>query len=374
MKIAVNTRLLLVNRMEGIARFIYETTKQMVLMNPSVEFHFFFDRAYDPSFIFADNVTGHVLSPQSRHPILWYLWFEHTVPKYLKKLDIDVFYSGDMYLSLKTNVPTVLVSHDLNYIHYPEGLKWSHLKFLKYYFPKYHNAADHIITVSNFTKQDVIKQYGISGDRITVAHNAIPEHFREISKKEKGDFKVKHTGGQEFFIYIGSLHPRKNLGRLLLAFEKFKISKPSDIKLILFGRLAFKNSGLFETYNTLKFKEDIIFLDDTTADIALALGSAIGLCYISLFEGFGIPILESFKAGVPVITSNVSSMPEVAGDSALLVNPLDIGDIAEAMLSLAQDSDLRTKLIEKGKIRVQEFSWEKSASTIFKVLKSVSNH
>lgn len=358
--------------MEGIARFIYETTKEMVLSHPEVEFHFFFDRPYDDSFIFSENVIPHVLKPPSRHPILWYLWFEHAVPTALKRHNIDVFYSGDMYMSLKTNVPTVMVSHDLNYIHYPDGLRWSHLKYLNYYFPKYHRAARHLITVSEFTKQDVIQQYGIDSNKITVAYNAIPNHFRKLSIKEKTEFKNGVTSGKDYFIYLGSMHPRKNLRRLLLAFDNFKIRSNSDFKLVLFGRLAFKNSNLFKTFNNLKYKEEIIFLDDKESDISLALGAAFALCYASLFEGFGIPILEAFKAEVPVITSNVSSMPEVAQDSAILVNPLSVEDISDAMLKLIQNNSLKRTLVENGSLRVKDFSWRKSADIIFEKLVSVT--
>ena len=155
MDIAVNTRLLLAHRMEGVARYIYETTKRMVINHPEVQFHFLFDRPFDEQFVFGDNVQAHVIGPQARHPILWYLWFERSLPAFFKKHKINAFYSGDMYLSLNTNVPTLMISHDLNYLHYPKGLRWSHLKYYQHYMPKFHLKADKLITVSKATLEEV---------------------------------------------------------------------------------------------------------------------------------------------------------------------------------------------------------------------------
>ena len=364
--------MLLAHRMEGVSRYIYETTKRMVLNNPDVEFHFLFDRQYDEKFIFADNVIPHVLHPQARHPLLWYLWFEHSVPRFLKKNKIDAFYSGDMWLSLKAKTPTLLVSHDLNYIHYPKGIQWSHLKFLNYYFPKYHERADHIVAVSNYSKQDIIKEYDIETDKISVAYNSSPDDFPPLTYEEKVFFKKQFTDDQEYFVYIGSMHPRKNLKRLMLAFDLYKEMSNSEDKLVLFGRLAFKNSQLFSTFNSLKCKNDIVFLNDDDCEISTALGAARALCYISLFEGFGIPILEAFKSKVPVITSNVTSMPEVSGDAAILVDPNSEQDIANAMFSIRSNNALRSELIKKGSQRLGDFSWEISSELIFNRLKEMS--
>jgi len=195
--------------MEGIARYIYETTKRMVLAHPEDEFHFFFDRPYDEDFIFADNVTGHVLSPPARHPLLWHLWFEWAVPARLKKINADVFLSGDMYLSRKTKVPTIMVSHDLGYEHYPHHLRWSHKKYMLHYSKIYHHKASHLIAVSQATKDDIIDTYKINGSKITVAHNATPNGFKPISESEKKKLQIEFTQGDPFFIYLGSLHPRK---------------------------------------------------------------------------------------------------------------------------------------------------------------------
>jgi len=323
--------------MEGIARYIYETTKRMVLAHPEDEFHFFFDRPYDEQFIFADNVIAHVLSPQSRHPILWHLWFEWAVPKKLNEIKADVFLSGDMYLSLKTKVPTLMVSHDLGYEHYPEHIKWSHRKFMLSYSPKYHKKADHLIAVSEATKKDIIQTYQIPQNKITVAANAVPEGFLPLGDDEKKKIRNKLTGGNPYFIYVGSLHPRKNIANLLLAFDKLKSENTVPHKLVVFGRAAFKTSKIYDTFKKMDYKEDVLFIDDKNLPVARAMGAAEALCYVSLYEGF-------------------------------IVNPNNVHSIAEGMWKVASDKSYSDKLVDAGKIRVEKYSWDKSADTIFKEL------
>ncbi len=353
--------------MEGVARYIYETTESMVLSHPEVQFHFLFDRPYDKKFIFADNVTPHVIGPPSRHPLLWYLWFERSLPAFFEKHDIDVFYSGDMYMSLRADVPTLMVSHDLNYLHYPEGLRWSHLKFYQKYMPLYHDAADHLITVSEATKIDVIDQYGIDPDKISVAYNAVPGGFSVLDNDTVVEVRNQHTQASPYFVYVGSLHPRKNVERLLTAYDLYR-SRSGDnevIKLVIFGRKAWKADTIFKTYDNLRYREDVIFLSNDDVSVHKIMGAASALCYISLFEGFGIPILEAYSSGIPVITSNVSSMPEVAGDGAILVDPHNITEIAQAMHSVVTDDLLRQELVINGQNQLPQFSWKESADIIF---------
>ena len=374
MQIAVNTRLLLAHRMEGVARYIYETSKEMVLSHPEVQFHFLFDRPYDEQFIFADNVIPHVIGWPSRHPLLWYLWFERSLPKFLRNNNIDVLYSGDMYMSLHANIPTLMVSHDLNYLHYPEGLRWSHLKFYQKYMPLYHKAADHLITVSEATKKDVIEKYNVKEDNITVAYNSVPSGFEMMTKEEIADVRMKFTKGCPYLVYVGSLHPRKNVERLLLAYDRYKSADDNadNIQLVIYGRKAWKTDAIFSIYNQMKYKEDVVFLSNEDATVHKITGAATAMCYVSLFEGFGIPILEAYKCGVPVITSNVSSMPEVAGEGALIVDPKNIASIAEGMSTIVNDESLRRDLIQKGQKQLELFSWKKSADTIFEKLQKLA--
>ncbi len=372
MDIAVNTRLLLSHRMEGVARYIYETTKRLVLNHPEDRFHFFFDRPYDKQFIFAENVEPHILSPPARHPILWYLWFERAIPRYLDKYKIDVFYSGDMYLSMRSKVPTLMVTHDLNYLHYPRGIRWSHLKYYQHYMPRFHHRADHLIAVSHATKKDVVHQYGLSEEKISVAYNSCPSGFRKFTESEKEEARRIHTGGSPYFVYVGSVHPRKNVDRLILAFDHFKSKYGTEHKLVIYGRMAWKTEAVSVALDQINHKDDVVFLSNKEALVQSVMASAEALCYISLFEGFGIPIVEAYASGVPVITSNVSSMPEVAGEGALIVDPNDTEDISQAMHKII-DRGTKERLISKGTEQLAKFSWEESAQHIYEQLQRLGN-
>jgi glycosyltransferase involved in cell wall biosynthesis len=372
MKIAVNARELLKGRMEGIGRYIFETTKRMVLEHPEDEFYFFFDRGYDPSFLFADNVIPIVVHPQARHPILWYLWFEWSVPYYLKKHKIDVFFSGDTYASMKTNVPTLIVCHDIAYKHYPDHIRGSHKKYYQKNFPKFHRKADHIVAVSNFTKQDIVSTYDLDAERVTIGYNATPNGFEPLSEELKNEIRQELTKGKPYFIYVGSLHPRKNVVNLIKAFDIFKIENGCDHKLVLVGRMAWKNEELKKTYETTVHRDDIIFTGHISNEqLPRYLAAAEALTYVSVFEGFGIPILEGMSSGTPVITSNVSSMPEVAGDAALLIDPHDPKSIAGGMQEIISNKPLRQDLISKGIERAKTFSWDNTANHIYKELKKL---
>jgi len=370
MNIGVNCRILNASRMEGISRYIHETTKRMVLSHPEDQFFFFFDRPYDEQFIFADNVTPVVIGPQARHPILWYLWFEHSIPAALKKHNVDVFYSGDTYLSLKTKVPTLLVCHDVAYMHYPDHIRWSHLKYYRHYFPQFHEAADHIVAVSEYTRQDIISKYKLAPEKVTVGYNATPPGFNPLSDAEKQVQRDTYASGKPYFIFVGSLHPRKNLVRLVKAFDHFKTQTNSDFKLVLIGRFAWKNKELKATFESLKHAADIIMTGTIHKGIQPIIAGSDGLYYVSLFEGFGIPILEGFSSGVPVVTSNISSMPEVAGDCAIMVDPTDEKAIANTMVELATVPYCSQKL-HAAQERATTFTWQLTADHIYTHLRRI---
>ena len=367
MRIAINTRFLLSHKMEGFGWFTYEVVKRMVEQHPEHEFFFFFDRKFDPKFIFGDHVTPVVLYPPARHPILFKIWFNFSVTRALKRHKIDLFFSPDGYLSLKTKVKQVGVIHDLNFEHYPEDLPASPRKYLKTHFPLFAEKADKIITVSEFSKQDIIKQYNVSPEKITVAHNGGNESFKPLTDSTQYKVKQKYTNGKDYFVYVGALHARKNTDRLFQAFDQFKKSSHSDLKLIVVGEKLWKSDQENSGFNTLDHKNDIIFTGHLKIEELIQIvATARALTLVSYFEGFGIPLVEAMRCGTPIITSNNTSLPEVAGECALLVDPFDINDISNAMTTLITDLSLQSKLSQKGLERAKLFSWDQSADIIWR--------
>ncbi|MHC1706141.1 MAG: glycosyltransferase family 4 protein [Bacteroidales bacterium] len=374
-KIAVNTRLLLKGKLEGIGWFTFESMKRICLQHPEVDFFFIFDRRPDPGFIFSPNIKPLVVAPQARHPLLFYIWFNITVPAKLNALKPDLFLSPDGYNVLPFRGKSLLVIHDLNFEHYPKDLPWLVRKYYRYFFPRFARKATRIATVSEFSKQDIKNQYGIDPNRIDVVYDGVNELYKPVNEETKVDTKVKFTGGYPYFIFIGSLHPRKNLVNLFKAFDIYKKTDNQGAKLVIAGAKKYWTKDIENTFQRLKHSQDVIFTDRLNEnEVNDLLGSALGLLYVSYFEGFGIPILEAFACHTPVITSNRSSMPEIAGDAALLVDPFSPADIANAMTRIAQTEMLRKELVDKGVQRLREFSWNRTADLLWEsVNKTLSN-
>ncbi len=371
MKIAVNTRLLLKDKLEGIGWVAYECLRRIVKSHPEVEFYFIFDREYDERFIFADNVKPVVLFPPARHPFLYIAYFEFAVARFLRKLKPDLYLSTDAYLSLRSKTKQLAVFHDINFEHFPQDFPKIHLWHYKKFFPRYARKATRILTVSEFSKNDICECYGINPNKIDVAYNGANEIFTPVSEEVKTETRNKYSEGNPYFMFVGSLHPRKNLARLFTAFDIFKKENDNNIKLVIVGEKKWWTEPIKNAYEAMTHKDDVIFTGRLSAeDLHLVTASALASVYVSYFEGFGIPIVEAFKCDTPVITSNVTSMPEVAADAALLVDPFDVNSIAEAMKKILND-DVRQGLIEKGRIRRQDFSWDKAAEGWWKCIEKI---
>ena len=366
MRIGVNTRLLLAGKMDGIGWFTAETIRRIVLAHPEHDFYFFFDRRPDPGFIYASNVHPVVLCPQARHPILWFLFFEGSVARALRKYKIDLFLSPECYMSLRSKVPTLMVIHDINYEHSKDNLKSSHQRYMAFFSPKFARRCSRIATVSEFSKKDIVDTYKISPDKIDVVYDGAHVGYHPLDSVLKQHVRNDYTLGCPYFIFVGTIIKRKNLATVLTAFDSFKNKSGSEMKLVVVGHKVWWQDELKAAFDCMKHKEDVIFIGRANSDLLVNLmGAAEALVYPSLFEGFGIPIIEAFHAEVPVITSNCTSMPEVAGDAALLVEPKDANMLASAMQAVSSDACLREELIEKGRRRRDLFSWDKTAELLW---------
>ncbi|MCX6353065.1 MAG: glycosyltransferase family 1 protein [Bacteroidetes bacterium] len=375
MLIAVNTRLLLKNKLEGIGWFAYETLKRIVEKHPEHRFLFIFDRPPHPDFIFGDNVEAVVIAPQARHPILWYLWFQFSVKRVLRKYKPDVFLSPDGYLPLPCKTKSVAVIHDIAFEHYPETVPGLAGWYYRYFYPRFAAAATRIATVSEYSKADIAKTYNIPIAKIDVVYNGYNTQLHPVDETTKTQTKKQYTAGQEYFVFVGGLYPRKNIQRLITAFEIFKAKHNTQHKLVLIGKQVFETEKLIQQKEESAYKDDIIFtgrVDDAATFNAL-IASAVAMTYVSIFEGFGIPCLEGMQCGIPIITSNTSSMPEVCADAAFYVNPFEPNSIAEGMATVALNPNLQQELIQKANARLQEFSWDKSADLLWQVVERVKS-
>lgn len=366
MVIAVNTRFLLQDNLEGYGYFTKEVLRVLTARHPEHQFHFFFDRPYSNDFIFSSNVTGHVLSPPTRHPLLWKYWFDVKVAMHLSRIKADVFLSPDGQCSLTTRVPQCLVVHDLGFLHYPEGYQKSHLAYYKCYTPKFIRKAKTVATVSQFSKDDITETYKTNENKITVVYNGVKEIFHPTSFKEQIAVKDSYTSGGEFFLYTGAIHPRKNLINLLKAFSIFKRRMQSAFKLVLAGRLAWRNDEFLSLLKTYKYREDVIltgYVSET--ELAGLTAAAYAVVYPSFFEGFGVPVVEAMQCGVPVLTSKDSAMQEISEGAALYFDPANVDDMAYKLMFIYKQEGERKGLIEKGKDVAARYTWRRTADNLW---------
>lgn len=369
MKIAVNTRLLLKNRLEGIGIFTRETLSRITKAHPEHQFYFLFDRAYDKSFIFSDNVTPVVAHLQARHPYLWYLFFEHGIPLKLRKIKPDLFLSTDGWIPTRLDIPTVNVIHDLNFLHHPEFVPPVVRRYYDRFFPKFARNATRLATVSQFSCDDIHQSYQVPTERIDVVYNGANQAYRPYTEEEQSAVKQHYTDGKDYFLFVGLIHKRKNLANIFRAFELFKERTGSPMKLVVVGDKKWWAGEIEDTYLAMHYREDVVMLGRQQIDTLSALtAAATAMVYASLFEGFGQPIVDAFNAHTAVITSDVSSMPEIAGGAALLVNPYSVEEIAHAMEQLCLDENLRNTLIEKGIARKGIYTWDHTAELLWQTV------
>ena len=374
MTIAINARFLLPGKLEGLGWYTHEVVRRMVRQHPEDQFILLFDRPFAPDFVYADNVVPVVLSPPSRHPLLWYWWFEHSVPRALKRFKPDVFFSPDSYASLSSKVPTLMTAHDLVPLHHAGQLPFATRHYYRYYLPKFLHRADHIVTVSNYVREDIQKTCGVSGDKITTVYNGCREGFVPLPLSEKQAVQEEFSGGKPYFFYTGSIHPRKNIHRLLQAFDLFKQRTAAPVKLLLAGRFAWQTGAVRSAYEQAQHRADIHFLGYVPEQrLHRLMGGALALAYISISEGFGLPLVEAMYCDVPILSANSTSLPEVAGDAALLVDPFSVEAIAEGMGRLYADAALRVRLIEQGRVRRDHFSWDTASVAVYQLLRQLSS-
>ena len=367
MKIAINTRLLLKNRLEGIGWFTFETMKRITRSHPEHEFIFIFDRPYAEEFVFSDNVTPVVLSPQARHPFLFYLWFDHRIPQLLKRHHADLFVSPDGYLSLKTDVPQLAVMHDLSFLHRPQDLPWLKSWYYNYFFPRFAKKAARIATVSNYSKQDIANSFHIDASKIDVVHNGIKQNTIKLDDTATTTIRKRYSDGSPYFLYVGALHPRKNIQGLLQAYELFKPEDSNHVKLLIVGGEMHKTGGIADTYKMMRFSNEVVFTGRVPEEeLQQLFAAALALVYVPFFEGFGMPIIEAMNAGIPVICSDTTSMPDVGGDAVFYASPDNVLEIASAMKENSSNPDLREQLIIKGFKHKEKFSWDKTSSLLWR--------
>jgi len=285
---------------------------------------------------------------------------------------IDLFHATDHLLPRLTRSKSVFTLHDLVFRFYPHTHKPLNRWFLTLMMPRFLKAADAVIAVSQSTKRDAVQTYGIDEAKITVIYEGVSDHFRRASPDAIVAVRHKYSLPNEFILSLGTIEPRKNLTSLLEAYHALR-NEGSPPGLVIVGKKGWLYSGFFNRMYELGLEHDVVFPGFVPDEDLPALYSAADLfVFPSLYEGFGLPVLEALACGTPVVASNASSLPEVAGEAALLVDPSSVEALVQAVKDVLGNRGLREDLRERGPKQAAKFSWQRAARETKAVYTSLS--
>lgn len=301
------------------------------------------------------------------------LFWHYAVARDVKRSDVDIFFAPSSFIVpalLPKNIKTIVTVHDLVAFLFPEGHDKKAVLIEKLFLRRAVKKADKILAVSQNTKEDLEKKFSNLEDKIDVVPCAASEIFKPIDKSKLTDF-IKDTNlPRHFFLAVGTLEPRKNYLNLISAFASIERQYP-EFHLIIVGKKGWEYEEIFQEIKANYLQKKVHFLGYLSNTSLVNLYSlATALVFPSFYEGFGLPPLEAMQSGCPVIASNVSSIPEVVGDSALLIDPESYTEIADAMIKIIKDENLAIVLRNRGLQQAQKFSWEQSAKQLLEVVRT----
>lgn len=285
-----------------------------------------------------------------------------------KKKQLTHFFN--YYIPPFTRGKKVVTVHDMVVKACPETVRKKTLWFLRRTLKASIRRADHIVTDSEFSKKEILKYYNVPEDKISVVYCGVDfDRFKPLEDKELlNKVKEKYGINKEYFLYLGTLEPRKNLVRLVQAYAEAKKGKEDFPYLILAGGKGWMYEEIFHTVQTLGLEQDVLFTGYVAdEEVPVLMAGAFAFCFPSVYEGFGMPVLEAMACGTPVLTSKDSSMEEIAGEETVLVDAMSVEDIAKGLVRLFEDVELRMKLSEQGLSKVKEYTWEAGAKQLMQV-------
>ncbi len=357
----------------GARRVTINTLLEMLTLRPDNEY-FVLSNSIHEGLINTPIRQIQLKSPYCIPQTIWdqFLFPHLAVPLACKDIKPDVIHFTNHLASFFEICPAVVTIHDMIPFIMPEAFRKDHLVYLKLYYKHAVKVARKIITVSENSKNDICEILKVKRSKVIVSHLAADFHLPIVPEKQT-QILSNNNIKQPFFLYVGSIHPRKNLGRIIEAFAILKREKDIPHILVIAGSIRWKSNDLFKTKAFQEVASHIVFLgvvDDV--ELGYLYSACTALVWPSLYEGFGLPVLEAMSFGSPVITSNCSSLPEVAGDAALLVDPYSIREICDAMWNIIDVPNLALSLKKNGYARCQQFSWRKTAETVLSVLEMVA--
>lgn len=361
-----------VYRRAGIGRYTQELLAALLKEKADIEFTAF---SVEPE----NNAIEHAFDdiPRIRKKTSNKCWRLNVMGAYLARLcqdhlfqGVDIFHATDNTLPRLTGAKSVFTLYDLAFRIYPKTHTIYNRWFLKIMMPRFLNAADAVIAISESTKRDAERFYHFNSNKIRVVYPGIGSRFQPIRDTNEWD-RIRRTYRlpDRYLLYVGSVEPRKNLTTL---FEAFRHIKPGDVKLVVVGRKGWRYNPILEHLSGLKMDDRIIFTDFVPdQDLPVLYSRALAFIYPSLYEGFGLPVLEALACGTPVVASSASSLPEAAGDAAILLDPGNIKGWVEALDAVCSNATVNEELRQRGIRHARRFSWATAAGQMMAIYQKI---
>ncbi len=363
MKIGIETNILSIDK-AGAGVYTKELTSRLKTIDKENSYHFLKFGAGNRNRGIFSKLNGLACD---------IFWMQFILSRELKKHKLDLLHCPAFKAPLKSPVPLVVTFYDIHILKHPHDYNLWLSSYLNFMLPKIAKTADKIITISEFSRRDIVNTLSIPEEKVTVTYCGVNDTFRVTTDNAlKNNILKKYKLNKKFILYVGALQPRKNIPALLKAYSELKKNHGFDYDLVLVGSTGWRNKRIFTLIEKLGLNNDVRFLGHVPeADLPVIYSLAEFFVYPTFFEGFGMPVLEAMSCGCPVITSDTSSLPEVVGDAGIMVDPGNTQELKNAMLRLSRDHSLKNELKEKGIRRAKMFSWDKCARETLGVYKEV---
>lgn len=367
MKIGIDSRAANWYRGTGIGTYTYQVINSLNKIDFFNEYLLFMSKDNNCDIRFGKNYNVRNISQDMKGSF----WDEVNIPNILKHEDIDLYHVPQNGIGLpeEKTCPFVITLHDIIPYKMPETVGETYLEIFLKQMPSIIPRCDGIITVSNYSKKDIVEAFGFPEEKVFVTHLANEDIYIPLDKKQCRDFvKKNYFIEDDFILYVGGFSPRKNIVGLIQAFSKLQSKgKDNKLKLVIVGKQGKSYSLYKKTAEDLKVDDKVIFPGFIPLEhMPIFYNACEVFVYPSLYEGFGLPPIEAMACGVPIIASNLTSIPEVVGDAGILINPYNVDELCNSMENVLQDETLRNNLIYKSLKRSNEFSWLKTAEDTLK--------
>ena len=373
MKIGIEAQRIFRKNKHGMDYVVLQEIKELQKMDKKNEYFVFVAPGEDPCV--EDTRNFHIIEIGGHsYPI----WEQFTLPKAVKELNLDMLHCTSNTAPLRCKVPLILTLHDITFLEPKDKNSSIFYNDFDYYYrrfivPKILKKCQRIITVSNYEMQNIMSKLGIPQERMAMIYNGYTEWFKPLADTEQVYKKYIEEPG--YFFFLGNTDPKKNTERTLIAYSRYLEKSEVKRKLLMADLDKEYLNDIVENNHIENVVENIVMPGYiVNSDLPYIYNNAFAFLYTSLRESFGIPLLEAMACGTPVITSNTSSMPEIGGPNAILVNPEDPDEIANNMLRLEEDDQFYRKQEEIGIERAQQFSWQQTAEQLLNLYESVYRH